>query len=171
MADLSTLAAYAEIFGAVTVIGGLLFAVIQIRALKEQRRDMASIAILNSFTSDPELAERIRIIERLPDEGLVEYLEAHPELQKTIDGVYALCEALGYMVYERSLRLDQVNTLVGGAVVAMWDKLAPLAHHERAVTGRGGAFEWMEFLAHHLQRQGDPRAGGNALQRHADWRP
>lgn len=43
MADLSTIANIAEIFGALTIIGGVVFAVIQIREIRVQRRQMAAL--------------------------------------------------------------------------------------------------------------------------------
>ena len=49
MTDLSTLANMAEIFGAVVVVGGLVFAVVQMHHYREQRRETAAIELLRSF--------------------------------------------------------------------------------------------------------------------------
>jgi hypothetical protein len=46
--DLDTLANLAEIFGAIMIIGGALFAMVQIRQMRHQRRNPAAIAFLDS---------------------------------------------------------------------------------------------------------------------------
>ena len=49
--DLNTLANLAEILGAVVVVGGVAFAVIQIRQFRRQRLEVASIELVRSFQS------------------------------------------------------------------------------------------------------------------------
>ena len=43
MTDLETLANLAEVFGTLTIIGGLLFAIIQIRQFRQQLRETATL--------------------------------------------------------------------------------------------------------------------------------
>jgi hypothetical protein len=50
-ANLETLANFAEILGAIVVIGGVAFAVIQIRQFRRQRLEVASIELVRSFHS------------------------------------------------------------------------------------------------------------------------
>jgi hypothetical protein len=47
--DLETLANFAEVFGALTIIGGLFFAVIQIRQYRQQLRETATLELMNKF--------------------------------------------------------------------------------------------------------------------------
>lgn len=49
--DLTTLANLAEIFGALTVVGGMVFAVAQVREYRAQRRDAMAVELVRSFHS------------------------------------------------------------------------------------------------------------------------
>jgi hypothetical protein len=49
MNDLSRLADMAEILGALVVVGGLVFAVMQMRNFRQQRRELAAIELFRFF--------------------------------------------------------------------------------------------------------------------------
>lgn len=49
--ELNTLANLAEIVGAIIVIGGLWFAVVQLLHYRQQRRDLAAIELARAFQS------------------------------------------------------------------------------------------------------------------------
>ena len=49
MTDLSRLADMAEILGSLVVVGGLMFAVLQMRNIRQQRRELAAIELFRSF--------------------------------------------------------------------------------------------------------------------------
>ncbi len=51
MDDLSRLANMAEIIGAAVVIGGIFFAIVQMRQLRQQRRELAAIELFRFFGS------------------------------------------------------------------------------------------------------------------------
>jgi len=63
---LQTLANFAEIVGGAAVVGGVVFAVWQIRQYREQRRDVAAIEIVRSLQSR-EFIEAFRLLSRVPD--------------------------------------------------------------------------------------------------------
>ena len=50
MDDLSRLANMAEIFSAIVVVGGIMFAIIQMRQTRQQRRELAAIELFRSFS-------------------------------------------------------------------------------------------------------------------------
>lgn len=68
MDDLSRLANMAEIFSAIIVIGGIIFAVIQMRQTRQQRRELAAIELFRSFGS-AKFTDAYRKVLRYP-EGL-----------------------------------------------------------------------------------------------------
>jgi len=48
MTDLSTMANMAEILGVIIVVGGLIFAMLQMRQIRQQRRELAAIELFRS---------------------------------------------------------------------------------------------------------------------------
>ena len=66
MEDLATLANIAEILGALTIVGGVVFAVLQIREFRAQRSEAIAVELLRSF-HDPDLAHAVNLIRNLPD--------------------------------------------------------------------------------------------------------
>ena len=67
MTDLTTLANLAEIFGAATVITGVIIGVVQIHHYRRQRAELAAIELVRSF-QNPEFIHAMRIILDLPAE-------------------------------------------------------------------------------------------------------
>ena len=52
-ADLQNVANMAEILGALLVVAGVIFAVIEIRHFRQQRQEAAAMEIMRSFQSQP----------------------------------------------------------------------------------------------------------------------
>ena len=61
MTDLETLANLAEVLGTLTIVGSVLFAVIQIRQYRQQLRETATLELMNRFQT-PEFAQAFRVI-------------------------------------------------------------------------------------------------------------
>jgi len=66
MTDLSRLANIAEILSAVIVVGGIIFAILQMRQTRQQRRELAAIELFRSFGS-PAFADAYRNVLHYPD--------------------------------------------------------------------------------------------------------
>ena len=66
MNDLSRLADMAEILGALVVIGGLIFAMLQMRNIRQQRRELAAIELFRFF-ANPEFNRAYEQILKLPN--------------------------------------------------------------------------------------------------------
>ena len=56
MDELATLANMAEILGVIIIIGGLFFAVLQMRQIRQQRRELAAIELFRFF-GNPKFTE------------------------------------------------------------------------------------------------------------------
>ena len=54
MIDLATLANIAEILGGLTIVAGAVFAVVQIREFRAQRREVVAVEMIRSF-HDPDV--------------------------------------------------------------------------------------------------------------------
>ena len=66
MNDLANIANVAEIIGAIIVVGGLIFAVLQMRQTRQQRREMAAIELFRFF-GHPKFTAAYKRVLRLPE--------------------------------------------------------------------------------------------------------
>lgn len=168
MAGLETLANYAEIFGAITVVGGLLFAGIQVRAARHQRRDGAANAMLSTYVQNPVLNEYSRRV--MECEDLVVGMEEDPEVRAAVDHLNAVCESIALMVFNRAMSIQQAADWGARGITRVWDRLQPLVEHSRS-EGNRTDFDWWEWLATMIRRHAPEYIDSSAMERHGDWMP
>jgi hypothetical protein len=171
MRDLATLANLAEILGAIIVIGGVVFAVIQIRLFRRQRLEAAAIEVIRSWQS-PEFTRAFTVIQKLPDGISAAKLRAHsPDCESMAMIIGNTFESFGVMVYRHIVPLALVDELLGGAVVLLWRKLTPWVEELRNEQSRETVYEWFEWLAERLQEQPGFDTLEAAHVRHREWTP
>lgn len=170
MDDLSRLADMAEIVGAAVVIGGIFFALLQMRQIRQQRRELAAIELFRFFGS-PQFAEAYRKVLQLP-EGLstAELRATSPEIEDCAMIIGTTMENIGVMMHQRIVPSVIVKNLMGASAVLLWRRLAHWAEDMREELGNPGAFEWFQWLAERLEEleefEKDP-----AYVAHKDWKP
>lgn len=170
MTDISTLANIAEIIGVLIVVGGLLFAMIQTRQFRQQRREMAAIELFRFFGS-PRFAEAYRTILLMPDDmSAADIRSERPGLEKSAMLISTTMESIGVMTFQRIVPFVVVNNLVGSSAVILWRKLEHWVSTLRTETGEPYAFEWFQWLAERLDENhlDDPRP---AYEAHRNWVP
>jgi hypothetical protein len=153
MEELTTIANISEIIGAIIVIGGVAFAIIQIRIFNRQRLEAAAVEVIRSWQS-PEFTRAFNIIQKLPDgisSAKLRALSSDCEINAMILG--NTFESFGVMVYRRIVPLALVDELVGGATVQLWRKLAVWVEESRKELSRESFYEWFQWLAERLQEQ------------------
>lgn len=171
MSDLSVVANIAEIIGVMTVIVGFFFALLQMRQLRQQRRELAAIELFRFFGS-PRFADAYRQILQMP-EGMSarDIRSERPELESSAMLISTTMENIGVMTYQRIVPFMVVNNLIGSSAVILWRKLRLWTMALREEVGEPYAFEWFQWLAERLDEDhagGDPRA---AYEAHRDWTP
>jgi hypothetical protein len=168
MQDLAFIANMAEIIGVVIVIGGLLFAMLQTRQFRQQRREMAAIELLRFFGS-PSFADAYRAILQLPEGMSAEDIRG-ADLEKSAMLIGTTMENIGVMTFQRIVPFMVVNNLVGSSAVILWRKLERWIGALREEIGEPYAFEWFQWLADRLADDygDDPRP---AYIAHKDWKP
>lgn len=170
MDDLSQLANMAEIIGVLIVIGGLVFAVIQMRQLRQQRREMAAIELFRFFGS-PEFTRAYQCVLKLPDGITTAELNARsPDLEHCAMVIGTTMENIGVMVYHRIVPSVVVRNLIGISTIVLWRKLACWVREMRERHDNPSAFEWFEWLADMLDRTSHENMPP-AYEAHTDWRP
>jgi hypothetical protein len=169
--DLETLANLAEVFGTLTIIGGLLFAVIQIRQYRQQLRETATLELMNKFQT-PEFAQAFRILRSLREDVPSSELKANnPETEEAAMFVCSVFETIGVLVFRRILPFQVVEDLTGGAIVLCWRKLRTWIEEIRVETSNERVFEWFQWLVERCAEQQQIESKSlPAYQAHRDWR-
>lgn len=170
MSDLSRLADMAEILGALVVIGGLIFAIMQMRNIRQQRRELAAIELFRSF-GNPEFNKAYEKVMKLPDGlGAAEIEVRHPGLEHCAMLICTTMENIGVMTYQRIVPYLVVNNLMGSSSVLLWRKLEHWVYDLREELGSPDAFEWFQWLADRLEELRDPDEQP-AFIAHKAWKP
>jgi hypothetical protein len=169
MNTLQDVAAYAEILGVLSLVGGITFAFIQIRQFQKQRQELAALDMLRSWQT-PEFAKALRLIMSLPDridtESIQEHGETLDDLAFIVGGFF---ESAGVMVYRRLVALDVADDLMGGVLRIAWVKLEVWVTNVRAA-GNPRAFEWWEWLVYRLNENSSITPDYIATTRDLNWR-
>ena len=170
MTDLTTLANLADILGALAIVGGAIFAVVQLREFREQRRQAAAVELVRSF-SEPAHANAINLIQELPDGASAELLRSKGrEYERAATMMAVTYETIGLLVYRDMASFSMVSDLTGGLTVVMWRKLGPWVAAVRQEQSHRSFAEWFQWLAEQLGREGAEKEAHPAYERHADWR-
>jgi hypothetical protein len=170
MNDLSTLANMAEILGVIIVVGGLFFAVLQMRQIRQQRRELAAIELFRFF-GNPRFTRAYQLLLHLPD-GLAtdDTRTKQKDLEDAAMLVSSTMENIGVMTFQRIVPFVIVNNLIGSSVIILWRKLENWAVALRNELDDEAAFEWFQWLAERLEdyQARDPHP---AYEAHKDWMP
>lgn len=170
MTDLSTLADLAEIFGAIVVVVGLGFGVIQMQHYRQQRRETAAIELLRSF-HNPEFSRSLRAVLALPKGVCKSDLGACSDGQQDAIMVVVLTfESIGVMVFRGIVPLKMVNELLGGVCVEAWRRLYQYMQDSRAETERKTMSEWFQWLAERLDEHHKRYGRLPAYEQYREWR-
>ena len=169
MNDLSMLANIAEIVGVIIVIGGLFFAILQMRQIRQQRRELAALELFRFF-GNPEFAQAYRRVLHLPD-GLSadDIRDSEDNLEDSAMLICTTMENIGVMTYQRIVPFKVVNNLIGASTGILWQKLEKWVTAVRAELNDPAAFEWFQWLAERLAEFDDSR--GPAYETETDWQP
>ena len=170
MTDLSHLANVAEILGAIVVIGGVVFAIIQMRSLRQQRRELAAIELFRSF-GNANFNKAYETILAVP-EGLsrTELNSRAPGVNSCATLICTTMENIGVMTYQRIVPFQVVHNLMGSSAVLLWRRLDKWVAALREDLQNPEAFEWFQWLAEKLEEHNDPDSRP-AYEAHKNWEP
>ena len=170
MNDLSTLANMAEILGVIIVVGGLYFAVLQLRQFRQRRRELAAIEVFRFF-GNHKFTEAYLLVLHLPDGMSAEDIRA--KQVNLADAAMLICstmEVIGVMTFQRNVPFATIDNLIGQTTIILWRKLQNWVVALRADAGNENAFEWFQWLAERLEHY-QPRDPHPAYEAHKDWAP
>ena len=169
--NLQTLANVAEIFGALLVITGIFFGLMEVRHYRQQRQETASMEIMRAFQSI-DFTRALRLIMKYEDECRRCAEDTVPqELQDAAMLVSTTLEAVGLMVYQRIAPFRLVQQLMGGTIQASWRVLQPNTEWLRENLCRPSIHEWFHWLAERLDEYPEYRDAEGAYLKYGDWEP
>jgi len=170
MNDLTKLANIAEIVGALIVVGGLIFAVLQMRQTRQQRRELAAIELFRFF-GNPKFATAYKQVLRMADGLSAADIENDvAELDEAAMLISTTMESIGVMTFQRIVPFVVVKNLIGSSVPELWRKLAPWISMLREEQDCPGLFEWFQWLTERIEQ--DPSTSDEpAYITHKSWIP
>jgi hypothetical protein len=158
-----------QVVAALTVVGGTVFALLQLREFKRQRQDAVAMDLMRAFMG-PEFAEAMSVVTSLPEGTTGEELRrAGPAVEKAATQMCTTFEAMGILVHRRIAPLPLVQDLVGGILVVTWRKLKPWVTMLRDEQSYPSDSEWFQWLAEQLERRQEDKVP--AYLRHRHWEP
>lgn len=158
-----------QIVGAVTVVGGTIFALIQLSEYRKQRRDAVAGELMRAFMNS-DFADAVNVVKRLPDGASADDIRrGGPDTERAAVLINTTFETMGLLVFERIAPFTLVVELVGGIVVVMWRKLATWANQIRIEQSQPSWAEWFQWLAEQCEQR--KNAQEPAYTRHRNWVP
>ncbi len=170
MNDLANVANVAEIIGALIVIGGLIFAILQMRQIRQQRRELAAIELFRFF-GNPKFTAAYKRILRLPEGLTANDIQGNgSDLEEAAMLISATMESIAVMTFQRIVPFMVVYNLIGASCPALWRKLKPWVEMLREEQQEPAVFEWFHWLADRLEHSHslDPDP---AYVAHQSWLP
>ena len=170
MESLELLANIAEIFGVIVVVGGLYFAVLQLRQFRQQQRELAAIELFRSY-GNPHFTDAFNRVVHMNDEMTAEEIRMDENgLEEAAMLISSTMENIGVMTHQRIVPFMVVNHLIGASAVILWKKLKAWTYAVREETDNEYMFEWFQWLADRLDefQEPDERPAYEAFR---DWVP
>ena len=165
--DLQFIGEIANIAGAVGLVTGLIFGIIQVRNLRRQQHNAIASSLAQTFYSH-DLAQAIAKLQSVPDDiSLEEMRGLGPSYEQAAVTLVTSFETMGLLVYRRIAPLDLVLDLAGGIVSVMNKKLRRWQDDLRREQGQPSWGEWFEWL-------GDQASKSKAEPAHVrcrEWKP
>ncbi len=167
--DLSTIA---NIATALTVLTGVVFGLIEMRRARRDREERAAFTTVQAMFT-PEWIRSAALVQGIPQGSPVSYIENNERVLQAVEAVSVILEGLGYSVYERIIPLRVVEDLLGGVVRVAWRNLRPYVESEREKSGSDKNWEWFQWLAEQIERNGSGKTDLTTGAQHAfrDWKP
>jgi hypothetical protein len=161
----------AEVISALALIGGIIFAVVQLSHMRAARRREAALELLHSFQT-PAFSQALLIIWNLPiGLGKEELEERLGEDMGLVVSLMATWESIGALVFRRELDFSMVDEFFSGPITVSWRALEQYVREQRERIGRATAAEWFQWLAEQIVEHESSAPPVPAYEAHRNWRP
>lgn len=153
MNDLFELAAIAEIFGAMAIIGGAIFGIFQLHEYRQRRRQQVAADLCRTFT-EPALARSIVLLKSMPDGlSLEEFRNRDSSYEEAAQMVGMTFETIGLLVQKDIASLPIVQELAGGLLLMLWRKIEFQIKDTRTEQNNPRFGEWVQWLVERIEER------------------
>ncbi len=167
--NLQTIAAIAEVIGVLTIVTGLVFGIIQLRAHRIQQRNAVATSLAETFYN-PDFSRAVVLLHKLPDGAdSTAFREAGPEYEEAAVIVCTSFETMGLLVFRKIAPFDLVMDLAGGMAASMFRKLENWIAAKRQDQNQPSWAEWFEWIAKLAETYKDENTLSHSDV--ANWRP
>jgi hypothetical protein len=150
MDQLQTYAAMADIFSAITIVIGAVFAAIQYDEYRKRERNRIAGELCRSF-SEPEFARAITLLRHMPDGIDLKTMQSmDSEYEEAAQIVGMMFETMGLLVYRDVASFRLIQELTGGLLLMMWRKLEIWIKATRIEQDNPRFGEWVQWLAERI---------------------
>lgn len=163
------LANLAEIAGGLTLIGGAIFGLVQLRELKQQRINAVVSDLTQTFYST-DLSHAVSMMHEVPDGvSAADLRDKGAEYERAAILICTNFETMGLLVFQGIAPYGIVQQLAGGMIRSMWRKLHAWTDELRAEQDQPSWAEWFQWLAERMEKTKDERRP--AYVEHRNWQP
>jgi hypothetical protein len=139
----------AALASAAALVGGVLFAGMQVYSYERRRREQYTMEVLRGLQA-PEVMRAARLLWEVPDGMPSDKFCAQPGVEEAFLTIATLFESIGYMVHRKLISLDVVIDTMGGVMPVHWTKGKRYVEDVRA-DGHPRFFEWFQWLVEEVQ--------------------
>ena len=146
---------FSAIVAAVSVVVGVIFAIIQMRDAAKTRHTELIIQLNPALKVNiNDVNEALPKIWNLEFKDYKEYLKNYgePLSDKAFYIITGYYDGLGFLLSKRLIDNDIIEYFVGGAVTSNWEKLKPIIIGMRKDKKLPELFEWFEYLYEEMKK-------------------
>ena len=153
MDHLAFYASVAEIFSALTIVIGAVFAGVQYSQYRKRERNRIAGDLCARF-SEPEFARAIALLRRMPDGVDMKTMQSMDvEYEEAAQIVGMMFETMGLLVFRDVASFKLIQELTGGLLLMMWRKLETWITSTRVEQGNPPFSEWVQWLAERIAEE------------------
>jgi len=142
------------IVAAISVVVGVIFAILQMRHATKMRHTGLVIQLNPSLrTSVNDLIEASKILD-LEFNNYEEYKEkcGKPTSDKAVVTLAGFYDGLGFLLHKRLIDTEMIE-FRGRAITSTWEKLEPIINGMRKDINLPDLFEWFEYLYKEMKKE------------------
>ena len=168
---LGTIGDIAGIVAGLSVLVAVIFGIVQVYQLRQQRRDSAAIELMRAFQT-PRFVESFQRLSNVPENTSAADLRAmSAEYEEAAISIVNVYETVGLLVFRRTVSFRAVYDACGGMLAEHWKKLHVWVEDTRREQDYERFGEWFQWL---VERAGEQQASfpsEPAYKRFRGWRP
>lgn len=142
-----------NLISAISIIAGIIFAVIHTRHFAKQRARESALQLLHSYQT-PEFQYAVNVIVDLP-EGLTkkEVEDLLGDRLTSLLVMFGTFEALGALIHRHEIDITLVEDFFSGVIILAWKKSKTYIFEMREISNRPTYYEWFQWMSEQIEKR------------------